>query len=590
MELKGNFFKNTYSNIQEKLPPYVVKSMKKLIPFYMVSSLFEIIGLVVLLPVINVIIDSSIIDRNPYLKILYTHLGFISHIKFAVFLLCLTTFVFVIKNLILYFISKIQNTITFNLARRLSYDKYNSYLEKDYEFHAENNSAVLLRNMTQIPFELVIYVIQPFILLLNEIFILFLIVMGVAFYDPMLFLTLFLFVLPFLYLYNKIFRIRLREISKRRDEEGAKMYKMGLQSMENYREIIVSNKKHFFKPLFKNALDTFANSMRSVSELNLLTPRLVETIAILSIFIIFTTGFLLKRDITSLAQFLILFSIASYRMIPSINKLIQCSNYIKSSFFVFDYFNKSDFQASDSIQNDPIQEKVSFKKTIELRNLSFHYKNHPKPVLNNLHLSIEKGDIIGIIGSSGSGKSTLLSILLRLYIESDGGLYVDQVKINTQNILAWYNVLSFVPQNIVLLDGTILENIAFGVPRNQVDYEKLNRVVKQAQIEDFILSAPNGLHSEIGEKGIKISGGQRQRIGIARALYQESELLIFDEATSALDLETERMLTDSIHNISHSNLTMIIVAHRLETLKYCTKIFKLEEGKLIAVNHTQIKT
>ncbi|MFI5151629.1 MAG: ATP-binding cassette domain-containing protein, partial [Bacteroidia bacterium] len=402
----------------------------------------------------------------------------------------------------------------------------------------------------------------------------------VACYDPLLFFSLILFVSPFLYAYNLLVRKRLKDVSKNLDSKGARMYKMGLQSMENYREIIVSNKKHFFKPLFKNALDSFANSMSYVSELNLLTPRLVETMAILCIFIIFTTGYILDRDISTLAQFLILFSIASYRLIPSINKLIQSSNYIKSSTFVFEYFNKSDFPAVPDQTPGPFAGKLDFVQSIEVKNLTFQYKNQQERVLDKLDLRIQKGDIIGIVGSSGSGKSTLLSVLLRLYTETEGGIYVDGLRIDKNNILAWYNILSFVPQNIVLLDGSICDNIAFGVPPDKIDSAKLQKVIRQAQIEDFVKSTPKGIHSEIGEKGIKISGGQRQRIGIARALYQGSEILIFDEATSALDLETESMLTESIHSISNSNITMIIVAHRLETLKYCTKLYRLEKGKL----------
>ena len=588
MDQKSNFLKETFRNIKTKLPTYVLRSISKLIPFYIVSSLFEIFGLITLIPVINVIIDPEVIRRNPYLHFLYERGGFQSHLKFATFLLCIATFIFILKNILLFFISKIQNNIIFELTRKLSFNKYNSYLDKDYDFHTENNSSVLLRNMTQIPFELVVYVIQPFALLLNEFFILFLIVLGVAIYDPLLFLTIFIFILPFVFLYNRLVRTRLHKLSKRRDAEGAKMYKMGLQSMENYREIIVSNKKDFFRPLFKKALDTFSHTMSAVSELNLATPRLVETVSVLSLFVIFMAGYLMGRDINTLAQFLVLFAIACYRMIPSINKIIQSSNFIKSSFYVFNYFNKSDFDNTPSgTQEKANTEKIIFKDKIELKDLSFQYKTQNYPVLDQLSLTIQKGDIIGVMGTSGSGKSTLLSILLRLYTEQSGGIFVDNIKIDQNNLLSWYRLLSFVPQNIVLLDGNIKENIAFGVPAKEVDEEKLNLVIQQAQLGDFVKTSPRGVLSEIGEKGIKISGGQRQRIGIARALYNNSEILIFDEATSALDMETEQMLSESIHHISKSNITMIIVAHRQETLKYCSKIYKIENGKAVEHSHTR---
>ena len=155
-----------------------------------------------------------------------------------------------------------------------------------------------------------------------------------------------------------------------------------------------------------------------------------------------------------------------------------------------------------------------------------------------------------------------------------------QNKIEKSKLSAWYKLVSYVPQNITLLDASITENIAFGIPQNEIDDKLLEKVIQQAQLESFINQLPNKSQTQIGEKGIKISGGQRQRIGIARALYHGGQILIFDEATSALDTETEEMLTEAINNISHKELTIIIVAHRIQTLKYCDKIYKLEKGEI----------
>ena len=211
---------------------------------------------------------------------------------------------------------------------------------------------------------------------------------------------------------------------------------------------------------------------------------------------------------------------------------------------------------------------------------SLAIKEHGKTVLENVSFTICAGDQWAIVGPSGSGKTTLLNILLRLYQENSGGIFVDKTQITKENLEAWYKMVSYVPQNITLIDGTITENIAFGVTAGNVDYVALKKAVQRAQLEEFISHLPDGVNTSIGEKGIKISGGQRQRIGIARALYHGGEILIFDEATSSLDSETERMLTESIHNISHQEYTIIIVAHRIQTLKYCDYIYRLEKGVL----------
>jgi ABC-type multidrug transport system fused ATPase/permease subunit len=313
--------------------------------------------------------------------------------------------------------------------------------------------------------------------------------------------------------------------------------------------------------------------------MNSFSPKFVETVAVLAIFSIFISGYILNKDLTALAQFLIIFAIAAFRIIPSLNKIILSSNYIKSSSYIFQHF---EITTEEVINRESVEfsDPIEFKEKLEIRELSFSFNNQKGNILNNLNLVINKGQTIGIIGSSGAGKSTLLNILLRLYEEKSGGIYIDGTKIEKYMLGAWYQLISYVPQNITLLDGSIMENIAFGINTNKINIDLLNYVIKQSQLENFINELPEGQQTQIGEKGIKISGGQRQRIGIARALYHGGKILIFDEATSSLDSETEEMLTEAINNISNKEFTVIIVAHRIQTLKYCDAVYKLENGEI----------
>lgn len=579
----GFFLLDTYKNIKHKLPSYVLKSIIRLIPIYLIASIFEIFGLFMLFPVIKVIIEPSIIQENQYIHFLYKTLHFNSNISFVLFLFSSITLLFVLKNFFIYLISKKQITVAYNLASKLSLEKYSSYLKKPYQFHSENNTAVLLRNFTQMPFELINYIVLPFIAIINELFILILIIVAITFYDPLLFLSLIIFSIPFLVIYNKVYKKKLNDISTKRDEESAYMFKLGLQSMEAFREITIFNKMNFFKPLFKKTVDRYSKSMSQAYLMNSFSPKFVETVAVLAIFSIFISGYLFNKDLSVLAQFLILFAIAAFRLIPSMNKIILSSNYIKTSSYIFQHY---DIKADDAnTQNDKriIQNisTIEFKEKLELKGLAFNFNNDDKSVLKNLNLTIKKGQTIGIIGSSGAGKTTLLNILLRLLEETSGGMFVDDTKIEKSNLSAWYKLVSYVPQNITLLDGSIIENIAFGIQKDEIDAVLLNNVIQQSQLASFVNQLPDGALTQIGEKGIKISGGQRQRIGIARALYHGGQILIFDEATSSLDTETEEMLTEAINNISHKELTIVIVAHRIQTLKYCDVIYKLENGEIL---------
>jgi ATP-binding cassette subfamily B protein len=222
--------------------------------------------------------------------------------------------------------------------------------------------------------------------------------------------------------------------------------------------------------------------------------------------------------------------------------------------------------------------KIKFEQEIEFKNITFSYSSD-KQILSNINLKIRKGSVVGIVGITGSGKSTFLDILMALQTPTSGEFLVDSKLINQNNFREWQLNISHVPQNIFLSDASILENIAFGVPLDKIDYNKALDACNYAQLNQTINSLEEGMYTNVGERGVKLSGGQKQRIGLARALYKNSNILILDEATSALDNETENNVMNSVMNLP-KNITIIIVAHRLTTLKNCTNIIKIEDGQL----------
>lgn len=584
MPFKNNIVFITYSRLKKNLPDFVIATIWKLSPLYLIAALLEIFGLMTIFPVISILLKPEIIETNRFLHLAYTSLPFESHFAFALFSLAFITVIFILKNIFFMYISDRQFKKAYEIAARLADYKYQDYLSRSYLFHLNNSSAVLLRNIASLPFELVTHILLSFISLINEIFIMGLIIVIIFIYQPVLFLSLLVFAIPVFVLYEKLFKKAFTEFSVRRDTESITIFRHTLQSIEGFREIKLFNKLSFFKPIFQKAIQKYCHTARRFYLLNFISPKFIETIAVMSVMAIVLAGFLLGNNLQSLSEFLIVFSIAAYRIIPSANKIILNVNNIKASEYVFNYFQNIKEVPGDAPAGSPSpaagNAPLDFEKEISVRALSFRFPGQPDYVLKNISFKIEKGSTIGIVGSSGSGKTTLLNILLRLFKETEGGVYVDNRKLNDDNVIGWYRLISYVPQNTIILDGTIIENIAFGIPPSEVDHALLKKVISQSQLDSFIEGLPEGIYTEIGEKGLKISGGQRQRLSIARALYHGGKILIFDEATSALDSSTEELITESIFNLKNKDYTTIIVAHRLSTLKHCDRIFRLSEGVL----------
>jgi len=228
----------------------------------------------------------------------------------------------------------------------------------------------------------------------------------------------------------------------------------------------------------------------------------------------------------------------------------------------------------------PEKRSLNPKNDISLENIVFTYPDKNEITLDHLNIDIQVNSVVGIVGPSGAGKSTLIDIILGLIEPQQGQLKIDDELIDKSNRRFWQNTIGFVAQTIFLSEGSISENIAFGIPKEQIDIYKVQNALKLAHLDEFVESLKNGIDTKVGERGIQLSGGQRQRIGIARALYQKAEVLIFDEATSSLDGITEKMIMDAIHDFSGKK-TIILIAHRLKTVQKCDEIFYLEKGKVV---------
>ncbi len=575
---KRFFFWRILGSIKKSMPSFVSKAIIRLLPLAFFLSCIEIAGLVLIVPVIRILLDTRIIYENPHLYKMFLLIDAKNEIEFLVFFLALIVLFFIVKNFVFYWASFRQTKITYSVAERLTSLQFQLYLLQPYKLHVKDNTSILLRKIIEIPYNFITGIMLPVVQVINEFIVLLLIIVGILIYNWFLFVSMVLFVVPFFLLYSKLYKKQLSKVSKEREVGHSEMFRKGRQGIEGFREIILFNKLNYFKPQFHSAVGKFSDAMAKIYHLNALSPKIIETLAILCVLTIFVVGIVLGYNIEKLVAFLATFTLGAYRLIPSVNKLILSYNNIRSSEFVFDHFRTVSWSQGDGVDSEDM-EPLSFEKQIKLSNISFSFYEE-KRLLNDINLSINKGEIIGIVGKSGSGKSTLINIMLGLYQPTMGKVLVDDVEINQFNLKSWHRTIGYVPQNPVLMEGTIQENIAFGEFSDKVDETRLQWAVKNSGLKDFVSDLPLGLKSIIGDKSLNISGGQRQRIAIARALYHQGKVLIFDEATSSLDRETEQLLTESIRHLRDQNYTIIIVAHRIEALKYCDRIFKIKDGKL----------
>ena len=271
--------------------------------------------------------------------------------------------------------------------------------------------------------------------------------------------------------------------------------------------------------------------------------------------------------------------------------LLPCVNRINNQINSIAYFEPFFMGVSDNLQDEingqntdmsfatDEEEKLDVKDSIEMKDITYAYPNTERLIFDHADLKIPVGASVGIVGTSGAGKSTVVDILLGLLEPSTGYIYADGVDVKeTGNYRKWLKNIGYIPQMIFMLDDTIRKNVAFGVPEDKIDENRLWEVLKEAQLDEFIKTLPEGLETGIGERGIRLSGGQRQRIGIARALYNDPEVLILDEATSALDNDTEAAIMESINRL-HGRKTLIIIAHRLQTIEKCDIVYRVEDGR-----------
>lgn len=543
-----------------------------LLIFSIFISMMETIGISVVMPFIAVASNFALVKTNHYYKIIYQFLHFKSEINFVLAFGVVLIFFYIFRSGINLFYFYLLARFSQGRYHLLAYRLFENYLGLSYRDFIERNSSEINKAIINEAANLT-GLLSALLFMMSEVFVIIFIYSLMIYVNWKITFLLTMFLCLNAFFLIKVISPRIKKAGHERVYHQQRFYEIISKSLGNFKLMKLKSNSSEILDKFAKASFGFAKSNIKNQTFTQFPRLFLEAIGFsLVIFIVVYLIYKYQRDISAALPLISMFVLGLYRLMPSVNRILSSYNQI--------LFLKA---ALDIVHNDLMykneelgEENIEFNNKIEMKNVSFEYIKD-KPVLQNVNLTIKKGESIAIIGESGSGKSTLLDILIGLYKPLKGKIMVDENEISETNVKSWRKKIGYIPQTIYLFDGTVAENVVFG---DETDKERVVEVLKQANIYNFLEKFHDGINTKVGENGIKLSGGQKQRIAIARALYNDPEVLVLDEATSSLDNNTEEKIMEEIYQIS-AEKTLIIVAHRLSTIERCEKVYKLEQGRIV---------
>lgn len=560
------------------------KSQMCILLFMMlIGAILEAASIALIIPVITLVISPDALAKNAYLQIISDFFNFRSQEQLTIFIMLMLVVAFILKNIYLYIQQKFLYSFIYTNQFDTSQLLMKNYISKDYEYYLNADTAVIQRNITS-DVNNMYALILAILTLVSEV-IIFIALTSILFVsDASMTLLMSAILIVTLLIIKKYLKPILKKAGEDNQDFYSGLFKHISQIVTGIKEIKVTGREYNFINEYKKCGKGYVNAVQKYSLLNNVPRLLIETVFIIAIIIYMMIIVISKRPMEEIMPILSAFALSAARLMPCANRINNQLNnmaYFEPFFMGIDDNLKNEIKtASTDFDNSNIV-KMPMNNSLELQNITYAYPNTDKNILSNANLTVKIGSSVGVIGTTGSGKSTLIDILLGLLNIKDGMILVDGVDIYS-NYQSFVKNVGYIPQMIFMLDDTIRRNVAFGISDKDINEDRIWEVLKEAQLDEFIKTLPNGLDTTIGERGIRLSGGQRQRIGIARALYHDPELLILDEATSALDNDTESAIMDSINNL-HGRKTLIIIAHRLQTIEKCDVVYKVENEKITKI-------
>ncbi|WP_201320473.1 ABC transporter ATP-binding protein [Pseudanabaena sp. lw0831] len=547
----------------------------------LVGASLETLGVGLIPPFVALLGNSEIIQKQQILHWLYSVLRANSSQAFLLWISVIILVIYLLKNAYLAGLTYLQYYFLYKKQISLSNRLLQSYLYSPYTFHLQRNSAELVRNITsEIP-QIFANVLVPALTLAAEIMVMSCITLLLVMVEPVASAIAAIFLGISIFWLNGTIRKQMSGQGLIRQEQSGQMIQWVNQSIGGIKETKVLGRETFFINAFTKSTEAFGKANLFVGLATQLPNLFIDTVLIASVLLIVILSLIQGRAIQSILPMLSLFAIAALRLMPSAKRIVSTITNIRYFKYSLDLICQD--LASLEIRSISQQEsnnfsapEIQFKKLIELRNIHYLYPNAAQSSLSGISIEISRGQLIAFIGSSGAGKTTIVDIILGLLTPSQGEILVDGKNILT-NLASWQQQIGYIPQSIYLSDDTIRNNIAFGLASHEINEEQVWAAIKASQLEELIYALPEQLDTLVGERGIRLSGGQRQRIGIARALYHNPEVIIMDEATAALDNTTEREFMQALEAMSRHK-TMIMIAHRLSTVKNCDRLYFMKNG------------
>lgn len=541
-------------------------------------AFIESAGVISIMPFLAVLSNPNVVESNSYLKQLYDFTGAANKQNFILYLGFLSLFVVicstVFKIVTQYAVNRFASLQRHYFSTRL----LKTYLQQNYEFFIQRNSATLAKNILSEVDQLIWTMILPALTLMSYGVVLLSMVGILLLYDPfMAIATAFVLGLFYASIYMLV-RKKLTQIGQEFTQANKERYQTCQEALAGIKDVMINNAEHGYIKQFEESSRVFARHIATRETLGQVPLNVIETVGYGCLIGLAMLLVVSGKEVAHILPVLGLYGFAAYRMLPAAQNMYRAISQIKFSEQVMSVLKPEFALEKDELKhiekNSP--QHLKFENSIRLENISFAYPNRmDSPILNNFSLEVKRNASLGIVGKSGSGKSTLMDIMLGLLFPQQGKVYIDDVELTADNITQWRDLVGYVPQNIYLADKSIAENIAFGIAKIDIDLKRVEFVAKQAQIDDFIQSQlPLGYHTLVGERGVMLSGGQRQRIGIARALYKNPQVLFMDEATSALDTKTEQAVNEAIQNLN-GKMTIVIIAHRESAVVGCDRLLRL---------------
>ncbi len=561
------------------------RTMILLVFMMLIGAILEVFSVATVIPVANIVFMPEEIHENKLLSAAYEMFGFESDKAFGIAVMLLLIVAFVLKNIYIYFMQKAMYHFVYTNQFRTSERMMKNYMRRGYEFYLNADTAVIQRSITSDVnnmYGLILALLQ----LISEsiVFVVLSIVLLVS--DPLMTII----IASLLGITLLIIKVVIKPIMHRAGEDNQEYYsnlfKWINQTVTGIKEVKIGGREKYFIDTYAEYGKGYVNAVQRYTLYNNIPRLVIETVCVAGIVAYLLFLFLNGGQTENLLDIIAAFGVALMRMMP-------CANRINNQLNSISYFEPFFMGVSDNLQDEidgkntdvsvfEVQkEKLPVKNEIVMKDISYKYPNTEKWILKDANVTIPIGSAVGIVGETGSGKSTFVDVLLGLLVMQKGEITADGQNIfEGNNYRKWLKNVGYIPQTVFMIDDTIRKNVAFGIPEDEIDEERVWEVLKEAQLDEFVKSLPEGLETGIGERGIRLSGGQRQRISIARALYDDPAVLVLDEATSALDNDTEKAIMDSINHL-HGKKTLIIIAHRLQTIEKCDAVYRVENAKAV---------